>query len=108
MAQNYASRPVTRISSGSAAASLTHVSGLQSELPTSVSIEVLETVLALPFDQLKEKLEDATSDELRAMRAHIGLGKARTKEANKALILEYVSKQKTPAVGSTSLLDNRR
>ena len=85
MAQHYASRPVTRIGSGSvAAASRAQVSGLKSELPTVVSIEVFETVLALPLDQLKEKLEDTTSDELRAMRAYIGLGKAGTKEANKA------------------------
>ena len=98
MAQHYASRPVTRIGSGSAAAAaLAQVSGLKSELPTAVPIEVVETVLALPLDQLKEKLEDATSDELRAMRAYIGLGKAGTKDANKALILEYATKQKTSA-----------
>ena len=100
MAQHYASRPVTRIGSGSAtAAALAQVSGLQSEFPAVVaSIEVGETVLALPLDQLREKLEVATSDELRTIRAHIGLGKAGTKEANKALILDYVSKQSTSAV----------
>ena len=57
MAQHYASRPVTRIGSGSAAAAaLAQVSGLKSEHPTVVpSIEVIESVLALPLDQLKEK-----------------------------------------------------
>ena len=39
------------------------------------------------------------------MRAHVGLRKAGTTEANKALILEYASKQRTSAVGSTSLLN---
>ena len=49
MAQHYASRPVTRIGSGSVAAvSLAQVSGLKSEPPTAVYIEVFETVLALP------------------------------------------------------------
>ena len=37
-------------------------------------------------------MDAATSDELRILRAHIGLGKAGTKEANEVLIYEHIEK----------------
>ena len=50
----------------------------------------MNAILALPLDELHAKLETATSDELRSLRAHVGLGKAGTKEANKTLIYKHV------------------
>ena len=45
------------------------VPGLKSEHQSGVvlSIEVIESVRALPFDPLNETFEDATSDEFRTM-----------------------------------------
>ena len=87
MADNYASRPVTRIASGSAAAAaLSQMSGLKSEANTGSSgasapptAQVLDHILGLPLPELREHLETATSDELRILRAYMGLGKAGTK-----------------------------
>ena len=74
-----------------AAAALTQISGLQSvELSTVPPHDVLDAILALPLPEFQAKLEVATSDELRSLRAYIGLGKAGTKEANKILIYEQV------------------
>ena len=90
MAQNYASRPVTRIASGSAAASaLAQISGLKSDVAPPTA-QVLDHILGLPLLDLRGHLETATSDELRILRAYMGLGKAGTKEANKLLICEQV------------------
>ena len=91
MAQNYASRPVTRIASGSAAtAALAQISGLKSGASAPPTAQVLDYILGLPLPELRGHLETATSDELRILRAYMGLGKAGTKEANKLLICEQV------------------
>ena len=72
MAQNYASRPVTRIASGSAAAAaLTQVSGIQSDVrlgPVAASApptaQVFDRLLGLPIPELREQLESATSEQV--------------------------------------------
>ena len=43
----------------------------------------MDDILALPLDELHATIETATSDELRSLRAHVGLGKAGTKESTK-------------------------
>ena len=61
MAQNYASRPVTRIASGSAAAAaLAQISGLKSEVSTGSSgasapptAQVLDYILGLHLPELR-------------------------------------------------------
>ena len=96
------SRPVTRIGSGSAAAvALAQVSGIQSEVLIGLVVasvpptaQVLDRLLGLPIPELREHLEKATSDELRMLRAYMGLGKAGTKEANKLLICEQVEQRR--------------
>ena len=55
-----------------AAAALVHISGLHSDTQSSRSASNLDTVLALPIDQLTIKLDSATSDELRILKAYIG------------------------------------
>ena len=100
MAQNYASRPVTRIASGSAAASaLVQISGLKadSQKPGAPSVEDFDAIVSLPLQQLRIQLDAATSDELRGLRFHIGLGKAGTKEANKMLIYDHIAKNRSAA-----------
>ena len=78
MAQNYASRPVTRIASGSAtAAAIVQVSGLKSESQTRAapSVEVLEIILALPVDQLKLKWKMQHQTNCVALERTSGLAK---------------------------------
>ena len=51
-------------------------------------------MLALDSTELKTYLDAATSDELRALRAHIGFGCAGTKDMNKGLIWDHLEKQR--------------
>ena len=91
MAQNYASQPVTRLDSSTAA--LAKILGLKAtEGPAGLPAHVLDNVLALPLPDLKQHLDAETSDELRILRAFMGLGKAGAKEANKLFIFEEVEK----------------
>ena len=85
-------------SGAAAAAALTQYSGLQSVDACAVPpYDVLDAILALPLPELQAKLDVAASDELRSLRAYIGLGKAGTKEANKILIYEQVAKHRQAA-----------
>ena len=47
-------------------------------------IRAFETILALEFTELKTYLDTASSNELRALRAHNGFRCAGTKEINKS------------------------
>ena len=47
----------------------------------------LDATLALALVELQAHLNVASSDELQALRTHIGLGVAGTNEMNKALLL---------------------
>ena len=103
--QNYVARPVTQINpsaaparvtrSSATAASLAQISGLNAnEVSPFPPVHIMDEILALPLHELHAKLETATSDELRSLRAHIGMGKAGTKEANKTLIYEQVQQRR--------------
>ena len=67
--QNFAAQPVTSI-----------------VRPCANPVRAFKSVLALDSIELKTYLDAATSDELRALRAHIGFGCAGTKDMNKGLI----------------------
>ena len=56
---------------------------------------------------MQAHLNSASSEELRALRAHIGLGVAGTKEMNKTLILEHVEQQRSVSVVSPEGRDGR-
>ena len=89
MAQNYNSRPITQV-----------------QIRSNTS-QKLEAVSALDLVELQAHLKVASSDELQALRAHIGLGVAGTKEMNKTLILEHVEQQRSVSVGSPEVRDGR-
>ena len=78
--QNYAAQPVTSI-----------------VRPCANPVRAFKSVLALDSIELKTYLDAATSNELRALRAHIGFGCAGTKDMNKGLIWDHVGKQRRGA-----------
>ena len=94
--QSVVSTVPARVTRSASAASLAEISGLKpSEGALVPPVDVLESILSLPLPDLKEHLESATSEELRNLRAYMGLGKAGTKEANKLLICKQVEKRRS-------------
>ena len=93
MAQNYAARPVTQVDPSAVPARVTRSTATVASLAQISG--VMDGILALLLHELHAKLEIATSDELRSLRAHMGLGKAGTKEAKKIFDLR-ASEKKPP------------
>ena len=83
--QNYATQPFTAIVRSRA-----------------TPARAFESVLVLESSELKSYLDAATSEELRALRAHIGFGIAGTKDMNKSLIWDHVEKMRRGEVLSKS------
>ena len=72
--------------------------GFQFRVAMSQSLSADEFV-ALPLEDMKAYLSTAGSQELRDIRAYIGLGTAGTKEENRALIADHFARARSLRAG---------